>query len=135
MIQKEIRSLLLLFSSVLFGQSIYYGPKASPHFDGPTNNHLIRVQIAVYDAPSLDGVRIKDVSFNNQTVALQSPDLKGFRGEAGFQVAPGTYTLIWNVSRDQFAWPRTIRHKEKIQIEKREEWVQITIQGEEMNSY
>lgn len=100
--------------------------------EGPTPNNLIRVQIGMYDDPTLGGVRIQNASFNQTNIPLQSADLHGFRGEAGFQVAPGAYDLVWTVLRDRFAWPRTIRHKEKITIGKRDEWVQITVKGDEV---
>ena len=121
-----------LLSFFFLAQGAYYGSPPPPHFLAPSPTNQIRVQIEIYDDPKLGGVRIRDISFNGQDIALQSADLKGFRGEAGFQLAPGTYNLVWTVTRDQIIWPRTIRHREKIAIGKKDEWVQITVQGEQV---
>jgi hypothetical protein len=123
----------MLFLLLFFAQGTYYGPPPSPHFQGIPQGNKIRVQLEIYDDPALGGVRIQNVSFNRTNIALHPPDLQGFRGAAGFQVPPGTYDLVWTISRDQIVWPRTIRHKEKIKIDPRDEWVQITIRGEEVS--
>lgn len=120
--------LFLIFA--LLAQSSYYGPKPPPHFGPPSIENTIRVQIQIYDDPALGGARIEEVSFNQQDIPLQSPDLHGFRGGAGFQMSPGKYDLVWSVSTDRTSSPKTVQQKQKISISKGDQWIQITIQGE-----
>jgi hypothetical protein len=107
-----------------YAQTPYYGPSS------PVPG-LIRVEIQAFDDPDLGAVKMDEVIFNGKQIPLKPAGIHGFRGGAHFQVSPGSYDLIWSVSRDcQSCWPRTVRHKQKVQIKKGMTWVQITIQGE-----
>lgn len=121
------------FTSVGIAQTPYYGPNEPPHFNikPPSASQLTQVQIQIYDQPDLGGLRILDVSFNGAAIPLQSPDLHGFRGGGSFQMPPGTYQLVWSVSRDKQEWPRSLKHQKSVQVQQRDTWVQVTIQGDE----
>lgn len=135
----DLRSLIHASASLKFllvgsvAQSNYYGPKPPPHFLAPPTTNTIRIQLQIYDDPSLGGARIQSVTFNNQDIPLQNADIHGFRGGAGFQVSPGKYDLLWKVlSFDNSSQQSSIQqHKETIAISKSDAWIQITIQGEE----
>lgn len=114
---------VLFFAQNTFAQTTYYGPTS------PVPG-LVKVEIHIYDDPSLGGVTIESASFNNQAIILHPAGIRGFRGGGSFQVSPGTYKLVWAISRGKNDWPRTVRHEEKIQIKATDTWVQISIQGE-----
>ena len=97
----------------------------------PGNPQLIRIQILVYNDPAPKGVRIEKVVFDGQTFPLKPRDIYGYRGQSSFQKKPGKYKLYWEVNRDDLVWPRTIKHEEKVFIDKRDMWIQITIIGNE----
>ncbi len=101
-----------------------------PHAPVPGNPQLIRVQILVYDSVETGGLEIKSASFNQTDIPLKPRDIHGFRGEGTFQVPPGTYKLKWKVQRDKINWPRIVPHEETVNLDKRDLWLQITIQGE-----
>lgn len=119
-------SLLLVFWSVLSGQNTYYGPVRPP----PGRPDLIRVEITVQDLVGETNLKIVSARFNGQSIPLKPADIFGFRGGASFQLAPGKYKLEWVVNRDNFAWPRTVRHEETVHVDARDSWVQIEIVGE-----
>jgi hypothetical protein len=116
----------LIFS--LFAQNMnnYMGP----HAPIPGNPQMVRVQVLVYDSVESGGLEIQSANFNQTDISLKPRDIHGFRGEAAFQVKPGTYKLKWKVQRDKFIWPRVIPHEETVKIDPRDLWLQITIQGE-----
>lgn len=111
----------------IIAQNTYLGPIAPV----PGDPQLIRVEIIVNDDPKLGGLQIQKVIFNSTDVPLKPRDINGFRGQASFQLPPGKYKLKWIVNRDKYAWPRTASHEEIVTLDKRDLWVQITIQGEE----
>jgi hypothetical protein len=133
---QRILHLILLVGAALFGtgvilffmlnpcnaQTPYYGPTS------PQSN-LIKVDIQIYDDPDLGGVRVEEASFNGQSIMIKPPGLHGFRGGGGFQVKPGSYRLVWVVSRMSTDWPRTIRHEQKIQVKQGDVWIQVSIHG------
>ena len=121
----------LFFFFAVVAQSNYFGPKPPPHFLSPPATNAIRVQIQIYDDPSLGGARINEVSFNQTKIPLQAPDLHGYRGGGGFQVPAGKYSLNWNVTVYQESSSQTFDHKKTVTISKNDTWVQIMIQGEE----
>lgn len=96
----------------------------------PGNPQLIRVQILVNDDPNPQGVQIVSAEFDQQNITLKPRDIYGFRGQSSFQTAPGKYKLKWTVHRDRFAWPRTVKHEEEVEVSPRDLWIQITITGE-----
>ncbi len=104
----------------------YLGPKKRTTGKSQT----VRVQILVNDAPNPQGVQIESVTFHKKTLNLKPRDIYGFRGEASFELAPGTYKLKWTVQRDLRVWPRTISHEEEVIIDPRDLWIQIQITGE-----
>jgi hypothetical protein len=108
---------------VCYAQTPYYGPTS------PVEG-LIPVQIHIYDSSELGGVTIEEASFTGQSIPLKPSGLRGFRGGGSFRQAPGSYDLIWTVSRTGTDWPRMIKHKQKIRINKTDVWVQIEINGE-----
>ena len=115
--------LWLFFSlSALLAQMPYYGPSK------PSSG--VQVQLMVYDQPDLDGLKIESVTFNGTDVALQPPDLYGFRGGGGFLLNPGKFQLEWTVSKDKMDWPRTLNYKQTVEITPRDTWVQVTIKGD-----
>ncbi len=117
------------YCSGLIAQNTYMGP-IQPI---PGNPHLIRVEVLVRDSPELGGVQIQNVQFDGQTVPLKPRDIFGQRGQASFQLPPGKYTLKWVVQRDKVKWPRTVRHEEEVNIDPRDLWIQIAIDGEEVS--
>ncbi len=131
---KHFFFLALIFLNTGFGQVPYYGPDESPHVTQPSPkvSQKIRVQILVYDQPDLGGLTIQEVSFNGTTLALQPADLNGFRGGGSFALSPGSYSLNWIVSRDARVWPRTIKHRQTVQITSKDSWMQVTIQGDQV---
>src|SRR5579872_1338411 len=88
----------IIFS--LFAQNMnnYLGP----HSPLPGNPQVVRVQVLVYDSVEAGGLEIQSASFNQTDISLKPRDIHGFRGEAAFQVKPGTYKLKWKVQRDKF---------------------------------
>jgi hypothetical protein len=129
------RCLLIVLGWIgpLIGQVPYYGPNEGPHFTQPrlSVSEKVRVQILIYDQPDLGGLKIEEVIFNGTSLSLQSADLNGFRGGGSFQVIPGTYQLVWKVSRSTKDWPRVLKHQKEIKINQRDSWMQITIQGDQ----
>ena len=118
---------LAVFS--LFAQSTYYGPTSQP---SPLSPHLVKVQIQAYDDPDLGGAKIASLSFNQTAIPLKPSDIYGFRGSAGFQLKAGSYSLNWETSNGTNNWPRTIKHQQQIQVQDKDVWVQISIQGEKV---
>lgn len=118
-------SKFLLFAIVLL-QNTYLGPTKPV----PGNPRLVRVEVSVRDNPELGGVQIQSVAFNDQTIPLKPRDIHGNRGKGSFQVKPGKYKLKWTVRRDQVLWPRTTSLEEEVNIDPRDLWVQILIEGE-----
>ncbi len=134
-----VSSTLALTATFLFFQKVSSAPslitQSVNEYLGPNtrtskNNQLVRVQILVNDDPGPAGVQIEKVTFHKKTLNLKPRDIYGFRGEASFQLAPGTYRLKWTVKRDALAWPRTTSHEEEVQVDPRDLWIQITITGE-----
>ncbi len=117
---------LFLFGS-LCAQNTYLGP-TSPV---PGNPQLIAVEVIVNDDPTLGGVQIQKVSFNEINIPLKPRDVNGFRGSGGFKLPPGKYKLKWTVNRDKSTWPRTASHEQLITLDPRDLWVQIAITGDE----
>lgn len=106
------------------------------HYLGPNqpvlgNPQLVKVQILIYNAPNPSGVTIESASLNGKNIPLKPRDIYGYRGQAGFQLKPGTYKLRWKVNKDKNSWPRTIDHVEEVVISPRDLWIQITIRGNE----
>jgi hypothetical protein len=52
---------------------------------------------------------------------------------ASFQVPPGKYKLRWKVNRNKIVWPRTIDREEEVTISPRDQWLQISIVGEDVS--
>lgn len=113
-------------STGLLTSNTYFGPTAPV----PGNPLLIKVEILIRDSPELGGLTIQSAEFNGQSIPLKPRDIFGNRGTGSFQVAPGTYTLQWVVQKDKIAWPRTITHEEQVTIDPRDQWVQVSIEGE-----
>lgn len=113
-------------SQGLLTSNTYFGPTAPV----PGNPLLIKVEILIRDSPELGGLTIQSAEFNGQSIPLKPRDIFGKRGTGSFQVAPGTYTLRWVVQRDKIAWPRTIAHEEQVTIDPKDQWVQVSIEGE-----
>lgn len=124
---QESYNLLPIFNSTELVQNTYLGP-ISPV---PGNPQLIRVEIIVNDDPKLGGLQITEVKFHGTTIPLKPRDVNGFRGQGSFQLPPGKYKLTWKANRDKSAWPRTVSHEQIVNLDPRDLWVQITIQGEE----
>ena len=118
---------LLLFP--LLAQSIYYGPTSPP---SPFTPHLVQVQVEVYDDPADGGQKVESAVFNQISMPLKPADVYGFRAGGGFQLPKGDYPLVWETSRGENNWPRTVKHKQMIKIQDKDVWVQITIQGEKV---
>ncbi len=109
----------------LFTQNTYLGPTAPV----PGNPDLVRVELLIKDSPDLAGIEIQSVTFDGQAIPLKPRDIFGKRGAASFQLRPGKYTLRWTVNRDKVIWPRTISHEEEVNIDRRDLWIQIIIEG------
>jgi hypothetical protein len=110
----------------LTASNTYFGPVKQT----PGNEQLIRVEILVRDSAEANGLQIVNVEFNNTTIPLKPRDVYGNRGNASFQMRPGTYQLTWAVNRDKFAWPRTVTHEETVTVDPRDLWLQISIEGD-----
>ncbi|HEV7738122.1 MAG TPA: hypothetical protein VGO47_12230 [Chlamydiales bacterium] len=104
----------------------YFGP-IKP---APGNPQLVRLEVLVRDSPEASGLQIVSVEFNNTNIPLKPRDIYGNRGNASFQVKPGTYQLQWIVNRDKFAWPRSVTHEEIVTVSPRDLWLQVSIEGE-----
>jgi hypothetical protein len=104
----------------------YFGPDKPV----PGNPQLVRLEVLIRDSPDADGLQIVSAEFNHTNIPLKPRDIYGNRGNASFQVKPGTYKLQWVVNRDKFAWPRTITHEEVVTVSPRDLWLQISIEGE-----
>jgi hypothetical protein len=104
----------------------YFGPVRP----APGNPQLVRVEVLIRDAPEAEGLQVVNVEFNKTTIPLKPRDIYGIRGSASFQVKPGVYPLRWVVNRDQFAWPRTLKHEETVTVSPRDFWLQISIVGD-----
>lgn len=113
----------------IISQSTYFGPTSSV----PGNPELIKVEVLIHDSPKLSGVQIQSVVFNGQAIPLKPRDIFGKRGEASFQLPPGTYSLRWTVQRDKLLWPRTLSFSEEVILDAKDLWVQILIEGEEVS--
>ena len=96
----------------------------------PGDPHLVRIEVIVKDSPEQGGVQIQSVKFDGQAIPLKPRDIDGNRSKASFQMAPGKYTLRWVVQRDKTIWPRTFTHEEEVNVDPRDLWIQVTIQGE-----
>ncbi|MCC6127604.1 MAG: hypothetical protein IT584_00150 [Chlamydiae bacterium] len=118
---------LSLFNSMQLVQNTYFGP-TSPV---PGNPQLIRVEVIINDDPIPGGLQIEEVRFNNTKIPLKPRGVNGFRGQGSFQLSPGKYKLAWKLNRDKFAWPRTVSHEQIVNLDSRDLWVQITIEGED----
>jgi hypothetical protein len=106
-------------------QTPYYGPTS------PVAG-LIKVEIQVYDDPDLNGVKVEEVIFDGKNIPLKPVGIHGFRGGGNFQVKAGSHLLIWRISKGSKApWPRVVQHQQKVEIREGNDWVQITIQGEQ----
>ncbi len=123
---REAPKLGLFIKSDLLVQNTYLGPITPV----PGNPQLIRVEVSVYDDPKPGGVEIQFVELNGTKIPLKPRDVYGFRGKGSFQLPPGGYKLKWTVNRDKFAWPRSVSHEESINLDKRDLWLQVMIQGE-----
>ena len=117
---------VLIFShQTCYAQTPYYGPTS------PVSG-VIPVEIQIYDDPELGGVAIEEVIFDGRQIPLKPSGIRGFRGGGNFKLAPGSYDLIWTVSRSGSGWPRTARQKHKVRIQQNDVWVQISIHGEQV---
>ncbi len=110
----------------LTASNTYFGPVKRT----PGNEQLIRLEILVRDSPEANGLQVVSVEFDNTDIPLKPRDIYGNRGNASFQMRPGTYKLVWVVNRDRFAWPRTTTHEEVVTVDSRDLWLQISIEGE-----
>jgi hypothetical protein len=124
-----LQTILLFGTFLLSAQNIndYLGPSDSKN---SKTRSLIRVQIAVYDDKSPQGVQIQKAEFDQNSISLKPRDINGFRGQASFQNRPGKYKLKWTVQRDKIAWPRTETHEVEVTLDPRDLWLQITITGD-----
>ena len=104
----------------------YLGPKES----SATYAELIRVQLSIKDSPDPSGLQIQNVTFNGQNVPLKPRDVFSKRGEASFQLPPGKYILRWTANRNSYVWPRVLRFEEEVDLDPRDLWVQIMIEGD-----
>jgi len=117
-------AIVLFFShQSCYAQTPYYGPTS------PISG-LVPIELQIFDDPELGGVAIEEAIFNGRQIPLKPAGLRGFRGGASFKLAPGSYDLIWTVSRPENSWPRTAKHKQKVSIQKNDVWVQVAIHGE-----
>ena len=107
----------------------YLGPNHPPK----PGERIVQVQIYVRDSQKQGGVQIMSAEFDGKRIPLQPRDIYGNRGSASFQVSPGKYKLRWKVNRDQFNWPRSLSHEEKVEISPRDLWLQITIDGNDVS--
>src|SRR4051812_38872253 len=71
----------------------YFGPVKQ----APGNGQLIRLEILVRDSPEANGLQVVSVEFDNTDIPLKPRDIYGNRGNASFQMRPGTYKLVWVV--------------------------------------
>lgn len=113
----------LFIRHLCYAQTPYYGPTS------PTTG-LIPIQIQFYDDPSLGGVTIEEASFDGQEIPLKPSGIRGYRGGGSFKKAPGSYELLWTISRPGTDWPRTVQHQQIIDIKEGDVWVQLAIHGE-----
>lgn len=120
-------SMAAILLGALWAQTPYYGPNS------PAPG-LIQVQLLVYDQPTENGLKIESVQFDGRNIALQPPDVYGFRGGGGFQMEPGNYQLQWVVSTGQSSWPRSVNYKKSIAIQRGDVWVQLTIKGDQVET-
>lgn len=127
--------LLVAIASILVAQTPYYGPKPLPHFNEPKYPaKLYHVQLYAYDDPAPGGLKIQDVTLAGQAADIKPPDIHGFRGGGGFRLAAGKYKLSWNVSRDDFSWPRSLHYEQTITVVPRDTWLQVTIRGDKVTT-
>jgi hypothetical protein len=109
--------------SFLLASSTYFGPTS------PTGADLIKVQVNLYDAPTLGGVSLEEASFDDRNIPLQPTTLNGFRGGASFQLPPGSYELAWTVRVNPIVYPRTQNYRKTVEISPMDRWIQITVEG------
>lgn len=128
-----MHSFFCFLCAFFIAQSPYYGPNEPPHFSTPLPGtyDYTEVAINVYDQPELGGLKIESVSFNGTNISLQGADIHGFRGGGNFKVKLGSYPLVWSASKDSQTWPRTVQFKQTIQVGKRDDWLQVTIRGDQ----
>lgn len=137
-------ALLAVSSSVLFfkrghlplGSTDTQGFLASNTYFGPTNksapgsSNLIRIQISIRDSEDADGPQVVSVQFDKKEIPLKPRDIYGNRGSAAFQLHPGKYKLQWKTNQQRIAWPRNTTHEEELNLDPRDLWIQIEIDGE-----
>jgi hypothetical protein len=114
-------------ASQLMASNTYFGPVTPP----PGNPQLVRVEILIRDSAEASGLQIVSVEFDHMAIPLKPRDIYGNRGNASFQLKPGSYKLQWTVNRDRFAWPRSVSHEEIVTVSPRDLWLQISIEGEQ----
>jgi len=117
-------------ASVNLSQQIASNTYFGPIKPAPGNSQLVRLEVLVRDSPEASGLQIVSVEFNNTNIPLKPRDIYGNRGNASFQVKPGTYPLQWVVNRDKFAWPRSVTHEEVVTVSPRDLWLEVSIEGE-----
>ena len=116
----------LMIAPMAQNVNTYLGPKQQ-------SPGLVRIQVLVNDSPNPAGPQISQVEFDGKSIPLKPRDIHGFRGQAGYQVAPGKYKLKWTVRLDKVYWPRTQSFTQEVVVDPRDLWLQITITGEEAN--
>jgi len=117
---------LIVISSSLFAKTT---SSFRPIPERPGSPHFVRVQITVTDISDETDMQIVHAEFDRQKIALRPPNPTGIRGKLHAQVFPGTYSLSWIVERKN---PRTTREsfEKEIEIDPKEEWVDILIEGD-----
>lgn len=129
-----VTSLLLQFQparlfdgrQLLAASYTYLGPDGSAQ----KQPGLVQVQILVRDSLDPSGPEVTSVAFNNQNVPLQPRDIYDNRGNASFQMEPGTYELRWTVNVRKKVWPRNVTYTHQVEISPRDSWIQISIEGD-----
>ncbi len=118
----------LVISSGLFAETTSSFRKAPKRPGAP---HFARVQITVTDIDDETEMKIVYAEFDGAKIALRPSNPTGIRGKLHLQLFPGTYPIRWIVEKND---PRPIREsfEELIEIAPNEEWVDILIEGDQI---
>lgn len=104
----------------------------NPYRAGPPSE-LINIQITIADQEDASKGRIESVTFNGKPIDLQPPNPTRLRATIYPQIPPGQYEIAWTVRKDYSAWPQTITHNKEISITTQDQWMEILIEGDQLN--
>lgn len=97
---------------------------------------LVDLTVKVEDASF--NLRVKNVTFNNQEIKLDDPDMFKPRKTTQYKLSPGRYMLTWATEKGGAIWGTTspiTEHERIVVLESGDVSVKINIKGDAVSLY